>query len=129
MDFLANLSPLSAPLIQIPTIAPTAYSDLPMGSFITIDSVTCFKRFEARYLNGVGDANIYRTLGQIRELSSLGICALLFGIIVASHHLILKRAIFSLVKEVICKLPWNIAFYLIWNWMKDPEDIWIKVTS
>ena len=69
LDFLDDFSTLSAPLVQIPTIAPIAYSDLPMGSFITIYSVTCFKRFETRYLNGVGDANISRTLGQIRELS------------------------------------------------------------
>ena len=36
LDFMDDLSQLSAPLIQNFTIAPSAYSDLPMGSFITI---------------------------------------------------------------------------------------------
>ena len=67
-DFLDELTPLSAALVDIPTQPPSAYTDLPMGSFITISSKTCFKRFEIRFLNGVGDANISRTLGQIREL-------------------------------------------------------------
>ena len=68
VDFLDELSPLSAPIVDIPTQPPLAYADLPMGSFITISSVTCFKRFETRFLNGIGDANISRTLDQIREL-------------------------------------------------------------
>ena len=111
LDFLDDLSQLSVPLIQIATIAPIAYSDLPMGSFITIDSVTCFKRFVTRYLNGVGDANISGALVQIRELYVLGICVLLFGIIVTLHLQITERGISSLVKEIICKLLWNTAFF------------------
>ena len=68
-DFLDELTPLSAALVDIPTQPPSAYTDLPIGSFMNISSTTCFKRFEIRFLNGVGDANISRTLGQIRELS------------------------------------------------------------
>ena len=48
VDFLDELSPLSAPIVDIPTQPPIAYADLPKGSFITISSTTCFKRFETR---------------------------------------------------------------------------------
>ena len=68
VDFLDDLSLLSAPIVDIPTQLPIAYADLLLGSFITISSTTCFKRFERRFLNGIGDTNIFRTLGQMREL-------------------------------------------------------------
>ena len=127
LDFLDDLSQLSAPLMQIATIAPIAYSDLPMGSFITINSVICFKRFETRYLSGVGDANISRTLGQIRELSCFrDLCTIVWD---NSDTTTFDTKTFSLVKELICKLPWNTAFYLIWKWMKAQKEIFMKVTS
>ena len=69
VDFLDELSPLSAPMVDTPAQLPIAYADLPLGSFITISFMTCFKRFETRSLNGIGDANTSRTLGQIRQLS------------------------------------------------------------
>ena len=68
-DFLEDLTPLSEALISLPIQLPNAYVDLPSGNFITISSELCFKKFDIRYLNGVGDANISRTLGQIRENS------------------------------------------------------------
>ena len=68
-DFLDDLSPLSEALISYPIQPPIAYMDLPPGSFITISSELCFKKFDIRFLNVVGDANISRTLGQIRENS------------------------------------------------------------
>ena len=70
VDFLDELSQLSAPLVENPAQPPIAYADLPMGSFITIRSDICFKRFDIRFLAGIGDANVSRTLGQIRELTS-----------------------------------------------------------
>ena len=69
VDFLEDLSPLSEALISVPIQLPNAYVDLPPGNFITISSELCFKRFDIRFLNGVGEANISRTLGQIRENS------------------------------------------------------------
>ena len=67
VDFLDDLTPLSTALIDIPAQPPIAYVDLPPGSFITLGSDTCFKKFDIRFLNGVVDANVSRTLGQIRE--------------------------------------------------------------
>ena len=58
VDFLDDLTPLSAALISLPIQLPNAYMDLPSGNFITISSELCFKRFEIRFLNGVGEANI-----------------------------------------------------------------------
>ena len=69
VDFLDELSPLSAPIVENPAQPPIAYADLPLGSFITISSIICFKRFDTRFLNGIGEANVSRTLGQIRELT------------------------------------------------------------
>ena len=68
VDFSDELSQLSAPLVENPAQPPIAYADLPMDSFITIRSDICFKRFDIRFLAGIGDANVSRTLGQIREL-------------------------------------------------------------
>ena len=68
-DFLEDLTPLSEALISLPIQLPNAYVDLPSGNFITISFELCFKKFDIRYLNGVGEANISRTLGQIRENS------------------------------------------------------------
>ena len=68
VDFLEDLTPLSSALNDLPIQPPNAYMDLPSGSFITISEL-CFKRFEIRFLNGVGEANVSRTLGQIRENS------------------------------------------------------------
>ena len=42
---------------------------IPSGSFIVINANICFKKFETRFLAGIGEANIYRTLEQIRETS------------------------------------------------------------
>ena len=70
LDFLDDLTPLSTALIGLPTQPPIAYIDLPPGSFITIGSDLCFKKFEIRLLNGVVNANISRTLGQIREFQN-----------------------------------------------------------
>ena len=68
VDFLDDLILLSSALIDIPAQPPIAYADIPMGSFIAISSVPCFKRFETRFLNGIGNANISRTLGQVQDL-------------------------------------------------------------
>ena len=46
VDFLDDFSPLSAPIVDIPTQPPIAYTDLPLGTFMTISSMTCFTRFE-----------------------------------------------------------------------------------
>ena len=79
VDFLDELSQLSAPLVENPAQPPIAYADLPMGSFITIRSDICFKRFDTRFLAGIGDANVSRTLGQIRELTSFrDLCAIVW---------------------------------------------------
>ena len=64
VDFLDDLTPLSTALIDIPAQPPIAYIDLPPGSFITIGSDVCFRKFHIRFLNGVGDANVSRTLGR-----------------------------------------------------------------
>ena len=79
VDFLDELSQLSAPLVENPAQPPIAYADLPMGSFITIRSDICFKRFDIRFLAGIGDANVSRTLGQIRELTCFrDLCAIVW---------------------------------------------------
>ena len=67
VDFLDDVTPLSAALIVFPAQPPIACVDLSPASFITIGSDLCFKKFDIRFLNGVGDANVSRTLGQIRE--------------------------------------------------------------
>ena len=43
VDFLDELSQLSAPLVENPAQPPIAYADLPMGSFITIRSDILFQ--------------------------------------------------------------------------------------
>ena len=79
VDFLDELSQLSAPLVENPAQPPIACADLPMGSFITIRSDICFKRFDTRFLVGIGDANVSRTLGQIQELTSFrDLCAIVW---------------------------------------------------
>ena len=79
VDFLEDLTPISEALISVPIQLPNAYVDLPSGNFITISSELCFKRFEIRFLNGVGEANISRTLGQIRENSVFrDLCAIVW---------------------------------------------------
>ena len=69
LDFLDDLSPLSQALIQTAITPPSAYANLPSGSFIVINANICFKKFETRFLAGIGEANIFRTLEQIRETS------------------------------------------------------------
>ena len=69
LDFLDDLSPLSQALIQTAITAPSVYANLPSGSFIVINANICFKKFETRFLAGIGEANISRTLEQIRETS------------------------------------------------------------
>ena len=69
LDFLDDLSPLSQALIQTAITPPSAYANLPVGSFIVITGDICFRKFETRFLAGIGEANISRTLGQIREAS------------------------------------------------------------
>ena len=91
VDFLDELSPLSEPIMDIPTQPPIAYADRPMGSCITISSVTCFKRFETRFLNGIGDAN--------RDTMTFET----------------KNEMFSLAADRTFKSFWNIAFYLAWT--------------
>ena len=68
VDFLEDLSPLSQALIQS-IYPPPAYATIPSGSFVVITSAICFKPFETRFLAGLGEANLSRTLEQIRETS------------------------------------------------------------
>ena len=70
LDFLDDRSPLSQALIQTAITPPSAYANLPSGSFIVINSNICFKKFKTRSLAGIGEANISRTLEQIRDTSS-----------------------------------------------------------
>ena len=63
-----DLSPLSQALIQSIDLPP-AYANVPSGSFVIITSAICFKPFETRFLAGLGEANLSRTLEQIRETS------------------------------------------------------------
>ena len=70
---------MSAPLLENPIQPLIAYADLPMCSFITISSDICFKRFDTRFLAGIGDANVARILGQIRELTGFkDLCAIVW---------------------------------------------------
>ena len=69
LDFLDELTPMSQAIIPITATPPNAYANLPTGSFIVINGDICFKKFETRYLAGIGEANVSRTLGQIREVS------------------------------------------------------------
>ena len=64
-----DLSPLSQALIQTAITPPSAYANLPTGSFIVLNGNICFRKFETRFLAGIGEANISRTLEQIRETS------------------------------------------------------------
>ena len=103
-DFLDDLSPLSEALISFPIQPPIAYMDLPPGSFITISSELCFKKFDIRFLNVVGDANISRTLGQIREHSVFrDLCTIVWDNSDTST-LDARKKKFSLVKEPTNKL-------------------------
>ena len=70
-DFLEDLTPLSQALVQPSATPPSAYSNLPTGSFVVImiNADICFKKFETRFLAGIGEANVSRTLEQIRETS------------------------------------------------------------
>ena len=68
LDFLDDLTPISQAIIPTTATPPNAYANLPTGSFIVINGDICFKKFETRYLAGIGEANISRTLGQIREV-------------------------------------------------------------
>ena len=43
LDFLDDLSPLSQALIQTAITPPSAYANLPSGSFIVINANICFK--------------------------------------------------------------------------------------
>ena len=67
LDFLEDLTPLSQALIQPAATPPSAYANLPTGSFVVINADICFKKFETRFLAGIGEANVSRTLDQIRE--------------------------------------------------------------
>ena len=67
LDFLEDLTPLSQALIQPTATPPSAYANLPTGSFVVINADICFKKFETRFLAGIGEANVSRTLDQIRE--------------------------------------------------------------
>ena len=69
IDFLDDLSPLSQPLVQTAINPPTAYASLPASSFSIMNSAICFKIFETRFLAGMGEANLSRTLEQIRGTS------------------------------------------------------------
>ena len=66
IDFLDDLSPLSQALVQTAGIPPLAYTSLPASYFTIINGVVCFKLFETRSFAGMGDANLSRTLEQIR---------------------------------------------------------------
>ena len=66
IDFQDDLSPLSQALVQTAGIPPLAYTSLPASYFTIINGVVCFKLFETRFLAGLGDANLSRTLEQIR---------------------------------------------------------------
>ena len=63
LDFLEDFTPLSTTLVDFSIQPPIAYVNLRTGSFIIINSVLCFKRFETRFLNGIGDANNVSCLG------------------------------------------------------------------
>ena len=69
LDILEDLTPLSQSLIQPTATPPSAYVNLPTGSFVVINADFCFKKFETRFLAGIGEANVSRTLDQIREIS------------------------------------------------------------
>ena len=62
VDFLEELSPLSQALIQSINLPP-ANATVPSGSFVVLTSAICFKPFETRFLAGLGEANLSRTLG------------------------------------------------------------------
>ena len=69
IDFLDYLSPLFQALVQTAINPPPAYASLPAGSFSIVNSAICFKLFETRFLAGLGEANLSRTLEQIRGTS------------------------------------------------------------
>ena len=69
LDFLDYLSPLSQALIQTAISPPSAYANLTQWSFVVINAAICFKKFETRFLASIGEANLPRTLEQIRETS------------------------------------------------------------
>ena len=66
IDFLDNLSPLSQALVQTAVNPPLAYASLPASSFTIINLAVCFKLFATRFRAGVVEANLSRTLEQIR---------------------------------------------------------------
>ena len=62
---MEDLSSLPQALVQTTASPPSAYANLPLGSFVIIHLSVCFKKIEARYLSGLGDTNLARTLEQI----------------------------------------------------------------
>ena len=65
LAFLDDLTPLSQALIQTAITPPPAYANLSPGSFVVINADICFKKFETRFLAGIGEANLSRTLEKI----------------------------------------------------------------
>ena len=86
LDFLDDLTPISQAIIPTTATPPSAYANLPTGSFIVINGEICFKKFETRYSNGLGDANLSGTLDQIRGTSGFRDLCSLFGTIVTLFH-------------------------------------------
>ena len=75
--------------------------------FVIIDSVLCFKKFETRYRNGLGDANLF------------------FGIIVTLFLWIPEKRIYFLENALINSWCWTIAFCPKLKWMNQMK-IWMK---
>ena len=65
LNFFEDLTPLSQALVQTAIVPPTSYANLPNGSFIFINADVCFKKFETRFLAGIGEAYLSRTLEEI----------------------------------------------------------------
>ena len=124
LDFLDDLSPLSQALIQTAITSPSAYANLPQGSFVVINAAICFKKFEARFLAGIGEANLSRTLEQIRETS---VFPDLTSVWDNSEPipLVSKKRVFSLESVVIYNSCGNIAVCLKLTW-NNPMMIWMK---
>ena len=125
LDFLEDLTPLSQALVQTAIVPPPAYANLPTESFIVINADVCFKKFETRFLAGVGEAILSRTLEQIRETIVFWDLTSIVWDNSDTIPLDSKKRVSSLVKVVIYKSCGNIAIslkltgiYLVKNWIK-----------
>ena len=125
LDFLEDLTPLLQALFQTTIQSPNVSASLPSGSFVIINSAICFKKFETRYANGLGETTLSITLHQIRgTLGFRGLCSIAWD----NSNTIpqnTRKGISSLGNAQISNCG-NIVLYQKWMW-KSLEKSLMKV--